>query len=93
MDEELEKKITGLFTEAVLLSFWTHEHCPPDKPDEYVCPTDIKGKHQPCMPCWKEWIGKLVSQILIIIKEAGYKSSDEIEFMMQRIDLLQAGGK
>src|SRR4030042_5618180 len=55
--EIVKESIRRLFSEEMLLCFWTHEHCPPGK-EVVNCPINVLGKHKPCMPCWGEWVEK-----------------------------------
>lgn len=61
--KEIKEAIIDLFTEEILISFWTREHCPPDK-DVIHCETNEEGKHQPCLPCWKSWLSNLAGKII-----------------------------
>ena len=60
-----------LFTEEMLLIFWTHEKCPPDQQEIKGCRLESDIKHERCAPCWEEWADKLVEKILIVEDRLG----------------------
>jgi len=63
----LRENLIGLFTEEIFISFWTHESCPPGK-DVDGCPKNESGKHEPCMPCWKEWLTELNGKYISLVR-------------------------
>lgn len=60
--EDMVKEITRIFDNDILISFKTHEKCPPGK-DIDICQTDLKGKHQRCMPCWEDWLSDMANKV------------------------------
>jgi len=82
--EEIREGAVSLFTDEIILSFWTHEHCPPNKDlvtcleqsgwDRTQMPLDEargKVKHPPCMDCWKGWVSELVNKVLATLHSQG----------------------
>ena len=62
--EGIKKAIKEIFSEDMLLCFWTHEKCPPSQQEEKGCQFDSAIKHDACMPCWDAWVDGLVEQVM-----------------------------
>ena len=71
--EEIREEIKEVFADDILLSFWTHEKCPPniDGWELKDCQLDKDIKHERCMPCWKSWVDALVEQIIQALHSQG----------------------
>jgi len=63
----LREQIRNLFTDEILLNFWTHEKCPPSQQEFKQCQLDSNIKHERCMPCWEAWLDKLTNQIISLL--------------------------
>ena len=62
---KIREGIKSIFSEDMLLCFWTHEKCPPNVNDGFKrCHLDRDIKHERCMPCWKKWVDELVEKVL-----------------------------
>ena len=63
--EVIREGIKEIFSEDMLLCFWTHEKCPPNVNSYFKkCQLDKDIKHEACMPCWEEWVDDLVEQVI-----------------------------
>jgi len=69
--EEIGESIKEIFSEDMLLCFWTHEKCPPSQQEFRKCQLDSDIKHDKCMPCWEEWVDGLVEKVMQVIEEKG----------------------
>jgi len=70
--EEIKEGIKGIFSDDMLLCFWTHEKCPPNVNDDFKkCQLDKDIKHESCMPCWEKWIDTLVEKVILKLHSQG----------------------
>ncbi len=61
----IREGIKEIFSEDMILAFWTHEKCPPNINDEFrKCQLDKDIKHERCLPCWEKWVDDLVEKVL-----------------------------
>ena len=73
MSEAVEKIVESVFSDDVLLHFWTHKKCPPNvNEDSQKCQLDKDIKHERCMPCWESWLKEKSTELASKLKQAGW---------------------